>query len=205
MQTCWVVLLLPLLGAASTELPTTGTVPPQPTPSYAQALATAVNVYNQGSGVDIAFRVLEAESRDDWVSIGAPGGLLVENRLLDITKHRAPSFSSSPSEQEAKSTGLLQRPSFVGRPGTAAWPIFGGRIPCRGCLNGFRYGISGPERGLRGRPSLPGARPLPMHGRKDSWDPLDGLHRLLTRTLKRQGVFGGWSLSFSHRLHRRDR
>ncbi|XP_019402695.1 PREDICTED: cathelicidin-related peptide lutzicidin-like [Crocodylus porosus] len=66
MQTCWVVLLLPLLGAASTELPTTGTVPPQPTPSYAQALATAVNVYNQGSGVDIAFRVLEAESRDDW-------------------------------------------------------------------------------------------------------------------------------------------
>nr|UXN85443.1 cathelicidin 4 [Gavialis gangeticus] len=68
MQTCWVVLLLllPLLGAASTDLPTPGTDLPQPMPSYAQALATAVDVYNQGSGVDAAFQVLEAESRDDW-------------------------------------------------------------------------------------------------------------------------------------------
>ncbi|XP_006037273.1 cathelicidin-2 [Alligator sinensis] len=66
MQTCWVILLLPLLGAASTELPTPGTDPPQLTPTYAQALATAVDVYNQGPGVDFAFRLLEAESRDDW-------------------------------------------------------------------------------------------------------------------------------------------
>nr|XP_056713134.1 cathelicidin-2-like [Euleptes europaea] len=61
MANCWAMLLL-MVGAAIA-------IPTVPTRlSYEQVLASAVKTYNQESGLDSAFRLLEAEPQQDWDS-----------------------------------------------------------------------------------------------------------------------------------------
>nr|XP_056713136.1 cathelicidin-3-like [Euleptes europaea] len=59
MANCWATLLL-MVGVAI-AIPT---VPPQL--SYDQALASAVKTYNQESGLESIFRLLEAEPKQNW-------------------------------------------------------------------------------------------------------------------------------------------
>uniref|UniRef100_A0A674IP61 Uncharacterized protein n=1 Tax=Terrapene triunguis TaxID=2587831 RepID=A0A674IP61_9SAUR len=64
METCCRrVLLLVTVAAAATAVPSQ-----HKTLSYEEAIALAVDFYNQGSGIDHAFRLLKADPQPEWVS-----------------------------------------------------------------------------------------------------------------------------------------
>uniref|UniRef100_A0A8C0H536 Cathelicidin n=1 Tax=Chelonoidis abingdonii TaxID=106734 RepID=A0A8C0H536_CHEAB len=62
METCCrCLLLLGILAAAATAVPSQ-----HKTLSYEEAVALAVDFYNQGSGIDHAFRLLKANPQPEW-------------------------------------------------------------------------------------------------------------------------------------------
>ncbi|TFK05538.1 deuterosome protein 1 [Platysternon megacephalum] len=62
METCCRhVLLLVIVAAAATAVPSQ-----HKTLSYEEAIALAVDFYNQGSGIDHAFRLLKADPQPEW-------------------------------------------------------------------------------------------------------------------------------------------
>uniref|UniRef100_A0A8C8SXT0 Uncharacterized protein n=1 Tax=Pelusios castaneus TaxID=367368 RepID=A0A8C8SXT0_9SAUR len=57
---CWSIVLLFAVAAAA------ATLPRHKTQSYEEAIALAVDFYNQGLGRDHAFRLLKADPQPDW-------------------------------------------------------------------------------------------------------------------------------------------